>query len=163
MRSNSRSTKNQSRKMNRDRTKSSKSDRSRQHDPNAATGRTHHRSRRDIPGDWSQGSSTGNQSAASIRFAADLLGSCSSGWLAVYLRCVADGTIALHRCEAGSPREQIVQPVRPHKPKHWICKAWSRCCTSASVSRAIYPTMWALIDVALVVFFLWTIIQACRP
>lgn len=148
--------------MNRDRTKSSKSDRARQHNPNAPARRTHHRSRRDLPDDWAQGPSTGNQSSASIRSAADLLGSCSSGWLAVYLRCVANGTIALHRCEAGSPREQVVEPMRPHKPKHWICKAWSRCCTSASVARSINPTLWAIIDVLLVAFFFWSIIQACK-
>lgn len=158
MRSNSRSTKNQSRKMNRDRTKSSKSDRARQHNPNAPARRTHHRSRRDLPDDWAQGPSTGNESSASIRLAADLLRSSTSGWLAVYLGCVADGTVALHRCETRPPRDEM----RPHKPKHWICKAWSRCCTSASVARSINPTLWAIIDVLLVAFFFWTIIQACK-
>ena len=145
--------------MNRDRSKSSKSDRARQHNPNAPTGRPHHRSRRNLPDDWSQGSSTGNQSDSSIRSAADLLGSCSSGWLSVYLRCVANGTIALHRCEVGSPRDEM----RPHKPKHWIVKAWARVCTTASVALAINPTLWSIIDVVVVAFLLWSIIQACKP
>ncbi|NDG63015.1 MAG: hypothetical protein EBY29_06050 [Planctomycetes bacterium] len=144
--------------MNRDRSKSSKSNRSRQHDPNAATRRTHHRSRRNLPCDWTQGSGAGNESTASIRLAADLLRSSTSGWLAVYLGCIADGTVALHRSETQPPREQM----RPHKPRHWICKAWNRVCTSASVARAINPTLWAIIDVLLVAFFVWTIIQACK-
>ena len=144
--------------MNRDRPKSSKPNRTRQHNPNAATGRSHHRSRRNLPDDWSQGSGARTESDSSIRSAADLLGSCSSGWLSVYLRCVANGTIALHRCEVGSPRDEM----RPHKPRHWIVKAWSRVCTTASVSRAINPTLWAIIDVLLLVFCFWTIIQACK-
>jgi len=52
--------------------------------------------------------------------------------------------------------------MRPHKPRHWICKAWNRVCTSASVARSINPTLWAIIDVLLVAFFVWTIIQACK-
>ena len=144
--------------MNRDRTKSSKSDRSRQHDPNAPARRTHHRSRRNIPDDWSQGSGARTESDSSIRSAADLLRSRTGGWLAVYLGCIADGTIALHRCEVGSPRNEM----RPHKPKHWIVKAWARVCTSASVARSINPTLWAIIDVLLVAFCFWSIIQACK-
>ena len=144
--------------MNRDRTKSSKSDRARQHDPNAAASRPHHRSRRHLPDDWSQGSGARTESDSSIRSAADLLGSCSSGWLAVYLGCVANGTIALHRCEVGSPRDEM----KPHKPRTWIAKAWSRVCTTASVSRAINPTLWAIIDVVVVAFLMWSIIQACK-
>ena len=145
--------------MNRDRTKSSKSDRSRQHDPNAATGRTHYRSRRNLPDDWAQGSGARTESDSSIRSAADLLGSCSSGWLAVYLRCVADGTVALHRCETRPARDEM----KPHKPRTWIVKAWARVCTTASVSRAINPTLWAIIDVVVVAFLMWSIIQACKP
>ena len=53
--------------------------------------------------------------------------------------------------------------MKPHKPRHWIVKAWSRVCTTASVSRAINPTLWAIIDVLLLVFCFWTIIQACKP
>ena len=49
--------------------------------------------------------------------------------------------------------------MRPHKPKHWIVKAWARVCTSASVARSINPTLWAIIDVLLVAFCFWTIIQ----
>ena len=145
--------------MNRDRPKSSKPNRTRQHNPNAATGRSHHRSRRNLPDDWSQGSGARTESDSSIRSAADLLGSCSSGWLAVYLRCVADGTVALHRCETRPARDEMT----PHKPRHWIVKAWSRVCTTASVSRAINPTLWAIIDVLLVAFCFWSIIQACKP
>jgi len=145
--------------MNRDRTKSSKSDRSRQHDPNAPARRVNHRSRRNLPDDWAQGSGTGNQSDASIRSAADLLRSSTSGWLAVYLGCVADGTVALHRCETRPARDEM----RPHKPKHWIVKAWARVCTSASVARSINPTLWAIIDVVLVAFLMWSVIQACKP
>jgi len=144
--------------MNRDRTKSSKSDRSRQHDPNAPARRVNHRSRRNLPDDWAQGSGTGNQSDASIRSAADLLRSSTSGWLAVYLGCISDGTIALHRCETRPARDEM----RPHKPKHWIVKAWARVCTSASVARSINPTLWAIIDVVLVAFCFWSIIQACK-
>lgn len=141
--------------MNRDRTKSSKSDRSRQHDPNAATGRTHHRSRRNLPDDWSQGSGARTESDPSIRLAADLLRSSTSGWLAVYLGCIANGTVALHRCETQPTRDEM----KPHKPRHWIVKAWARVCTSASVARSINPTLWAIIDVLLVAFFFWSIIQ----
>ena len=144
--------------MNRDRTKSSKSERSRQHDPNAPARRVNHRSRRNLSDDWSTGSGARTESDASIRSAADLLGSCSRGWLSVYLRCVADGTIALHRCETRPARDEM----RPHKPKHWIAKAWARVCTSASVARSINPTLWAIIDVLLVAFCFWTIIQACK-
>jgi len=144
--------------MNRDRTKSSKSDRSRQHDPNAATRRANHRSRRNLPDDWAQGSGARTESDSSIRSAADLLRSSTSGWLAVYLRCVADGTVALHRCETRPTRDEM----KPHKPKHWIVKAWARVCTSASVARSINPTLWAIIDVAFVAFCFWTIIQACK-
>ena len=53
--------------------------------------------------------------------------------------------------------------MRPHKPKHWIVKAWDRVCTSASVARSINPTLWAIIDVLLVAFLMWSIIQACKP
>jgi len=144
--------------MNRDRTKSSKSDRSRQHDPNAPARRVNHRSRRNLPDDWAEGSGTGNKSDASIRSAADLLRSRTGGWLAVYLGCIADGTVALHRCETRPARDEM----KPHKPKHWIVKAWARVCTSASVARAINPTLWAIIDVLLVAFCFWTIIQACK-
>jgi hypothetical protein len=52
--------------------------------------------------------------------------------------------------------------MKPHKPRHWIVKAWNRVCTTASVSRAINPTLWAIIDVLLLVFCFWTIIQACK-
>jgi hypothetical protein len=52
--------------------------------------------------------------------------------------------------------------MRPHKPRHWIVKAWARVCTRASVARAINPTLWAIIDVLLLVFCFWTIIQACK-
>lgn len=144
--------------MNRDRPKSSKPNRTRKHDPNAPTRRTHHRSRRNIPDDWSQGSDARTESDSSIRSAADLLRSSTSGWLAVYLGCIADGTVALHRSETRPARDEM----KPHKPKHWIVKAWARVCTSASVSRAINPTLWAIIDVLLLVFCFWTIIQACK-
>ena len=53
--------------------------------------------------------------------------------------------------------------MRPHKPKHWIVKAWARVCTTASVARAINPTLWAIIDVVVVAFLMWSIIQACKP
>ena len=145
--------------MNRDRPKSSKPNRTRQHNPNAATGRPNHRSRRHLPDDWSQGSSTRTESDSSIRSAADLLRSSTSGWLAVYLGCVADGTIALHRSETQPTRDEM----RPHKPRHWIVKAWTRVCTSASVARSVNPTLWAMIDVLFVAFCFWTIIQACKP
>ena len=144
--------------MNRDRSKSSKSNRSRQHDPNAATRRVNHRSRRNLFNDWSQGSGARTESDTSIRLAADLLRSSTSGWLAVYLGCIADGTVALHRCETRPARDEM----RPHKRKHWIVKAWARVCTSASVARSINPTLWAIIDVLLVAFCFWTIIQACK-
>ena len=52
--------------------------------------------------------------------------------------------------------------MKPHKPRHWIVKAWARVCTTASVSRAINPTLWAIIDVLLVAFLMWSIIQACK-
>ena len=144
--------------MNRDRSKSSKSDRARQHDPNAPARRVNHRSRRDLPDDWSQGSGARTESDSSIRSAADLLRSRTCGWLAVYLGCIADGTVALHRCETRPARNEM----KPHKPRHWICKAWARVCTSASVARSINPTLWAIIDVLLVAFCFWTIIQACK-
>ena len=145
--------------MNRDRSKSSKSDRARQHDPNAPARRVNHRSRRNLPDDWSQGSGARTESDSSIRSAADLLRSRTCGWLAVYLGCIADGTIALHRCETRPTRDEM----RPHKPKHWIIKAWARVCTSASVARSINPTLWAIIDVVVVAFLMWSIIQACKP
>ena len=144
--------------MNRDRSKSSKSDRARQHDPNAPTRRVNHRSRRNLPDDWSQGSGARTESDSSIRLAADLLRSSTSGWLAVYLGCIADGTVALHRCETRPARDEM----KPHKPRTWIVKAWARVCTTASVSRAINPTLWAIIDVVVVAFLMWSIIQACK-
>ena len=144
--------------MNRDRPKSSKSNRSRQHNPNAATGRSHHRSRRHLPDDWSQGSGARTESDSSIRLAADLLRSRTCGWLAVYLGCIADGTVAFHRSETRPARDEM----RPHKPKHWICKEWSRVCTSPTIARIINQTVRALLDVLLVAFFVWTIIEACR-
>jgi len=144
--------------MNRDRPKSSKSNRTRKHNPNAAAGRTHHRSCRNLSDNWSQGSGARTESDASIRSAADLLRSRTSGWLAVYLGCIADGTVALHRSETRPARDEM----KPHKPRHWIVKAWTRVCTSASVARSINPTLWAIIDVAFVAFCFWTILQACK-
>ncbi len=137
--------------------------RTRRHDTSPPTRSPHRGSRRDIPCDWETGSSHRPITASDIRLAADILRSSTSGWLAVYLGCVADGTVAIYRAQTEPSRDEVTAPVRPHKPRHWVCKAWLRCCTSASVSRSLHPTMWAMIDVALVVFFLWSIIQACRP
>ena len=53
--------------------------------------------------------------------------------------------------------------MKPHKPRTWIVKAWARVCTTASVARAINPTLWAIIDVVVVAFLFWSIIQACKP
>lgn len=145
--------------MNRDRTKQFKTNRRRKHCPDVTTHRARHRCCRNVHDDWSTGSSFEHQPGSDIRTAADLLRSCSSGWLSVYLGCVADGSIALHRCETESPRV----PMRPHKPKHWICKAWSRVCTTASVARANNPTLFALVDVVFVAWFLWIVVTAFKP
>ena len=144
--------------MNRDRSKSSKPNRARQHDPNASTRRSYHRSRRNLFDNWAQGPSTRTESNASIRSAADLLGSCSSGWISVYLRCVANGTITLYRSET----EPLRNEMRHHKPRHWICNAWKRMCTNASVVRSINPAHWAIIDVLFVAFLLWLVINVCK-